>query len=164
MNEMMQSWDDVDVALKELAELEVRRQQIEGEMTEAINRIKEEAKEKAAPVTERAKYLTKQIEHFAASRKEEFAKRRSRELTFGKVAFRLVTSVPLPRDKAKLEALLKALKAFGLNDCIRYEEKPDREKLAELDDKTLVKLGLNKRVADKFRVEPYIEKVVSDVD
>jgi len=159
---IMQNWDDVDAALRELAELEVKVQGIEGEMTEKINAVKEKAKRDSAPLTERIKYITKQIEHFAAAHKEEFAKKRSKELTFGKVAFRLVSSVPVPRDKAKVEALLKALKAYGHSECITYVEKPDRDRLAELDDATLAKLGLSKKVQDKFRIEPYIEKVVSD--
>jgi phage host-nuclease inhibitor protein Gam len=159
MNRRFESWDDVDSALRELAELEVEVQRIEGEMTESINAIKERAKKRSAFPVKKIKELTKAIEQFAAENKAEFAKKRSKELTFGKVAFRLVTSVPVPRDKAKVEALLKSLKAFGLSECITYVEKPDREKLTELDDATLAKLGLAKKVQDKFRVEPYIEKV-----
>ena len=155
----IKNWNDVDVALKQLASLEVKRNEIEGEMNEKINAVKEEAKSRVAPILEQIKHLTKLIELFAASRKDEFAKKRTKELTFGKVGFRLVTSVSIPRDKAKVEALLKSLKAYGLSDCITFIEKPDKEKLKELDDTTLVKLGLEKKVKDSFRIEPYLEKV-----
>ena len=155
----IKNWNDVDVALKQLASLEVKRNEIEGEMNEKINAVKEEAKSRVAPILEQIKHLTKLIELFAASRKDEFAKKRTKELTFGKVGFRVVTSVSIPRDKAKVEALLKSLKAYGLSDCITFIEKPDKEKLKELDDTTLVKLGLEKKVKDSFRIEPYLEKV-----
>ena len=155
----IKSWSDADNALKELATLEVKKSEVEGELNEKINAIKDEAKAKAAPILERIKHITKLIELFAAEKKAEFAKKRSKELTFGKVAFRLVTSVPVPRDKKRLATLLKSLKAYGLNDCILYEEKPDRDKLKELDDGMLVKLGLEKRVKDSFRIEPNIEKI-----
>ena len=155
----IKNWNDVDAVLKELASLEVKRNEIEGEMNEKINAVKEEAKSRVAPILEQIKHLTKLIELFAASRKDEFAKKRTKELTFGKVGFRLVTSVSIPRDKAKVEALLKSLKAYGLSDCITFVEKPDKERLKELDDTTIVKLGLEKRVKDSFRVEPYLEKV-----
>ena len=158
----IKSWDDVDVALKELASLEVKRNEIEGELNEKINELKNGAKEQVAPILEQIKHLTKLVELFASSQKQEFAKKRTKELTFGKIGFRLVTSVSIPRDKAKIEALLKSLKAYGLSDCIKYEEKPDREKLKELDDTTLVKLGLEKKVKDNFRIEPYLEKIKED--
>ena len=157
--DMYKSWGEVDDALKELAELEIRKNEVEGELNEKINRAKKDAKEKIAPIIEQMKHITKMIELFAASKKAEFAKKRSKELTFGKIGFRLVTSVSIPRDKAKIEALLKSLKAYGLNDCIKYEEKPDKEKLKELDDATLVKLGLEKKVKDSFRIEPFLEKI-----
>lgn len=155
----LKSWDDVDIALKELASLEVKKQKAEGEMLEAINEIKEDTKAKVAPINEQIKHKIKMIELFCSKNKAEFAKKRSKELNFGKIGFRLVTSVPIPRDKAKVEALLKSLKAYGLSDCIVFEEKPNKEKLKELDDATLVKLGLEKRVKDSFRVEPFIEKI-----
>ncbi len=155
----IENWQDVDEALRELASLQIKRSEIEGRLNESINALKEQAKREAAPIVESMKRLTKEIEAFAMSKKSEFAKKRTKELTFGKIGFRLVTSVPIPRDKAKVEALLQSLKAYGLSECIIYEEKPNREKLKELDDATLVKLGLEKRVKDSFRVEPFIEKV-----
>jgi len=155
----IKNWEDVDLALKELASLEVKRSEIEGELNERINELKKDAKKRVAPILEQIKHITKLIELFAINKKSEFAKKRTKELTFGKIGFRLVTSVSIPRDKAKVEALLKGLKAYGLSDCIKYEEKPDKEKLKELDDTTLVKLGLEKKVKDSFRIEPYLEKI-----
>ena len=157
--EEIKNWDDVDVVLKNLASLEVKRAEIEGELNERINELKNGAKERVAPILEQIKHLTKLIELFASSQKQEFAKKRTKELTFGKVGFRLVTSVAIPRDKAKVEALLKSIKAYGLNDCISFVEKPDKERLKELDDTTLVKLGLEKKVKDSFRIEPFLEKI-----
>jgi len=159
MVEEIRNWEDVDLALKELGELEIKKNLVEGVLNETIAKAKAEAKEELEPVIKRAKELTKMIEIFAASKKDEFAKKRSKELTFGKVGFRLVTSVPVPRDKQRVEALIKSLKAFGLDDCVIYEEKPNKDKLKELDDSTLAKLGLEKKVKDSFRVEPFLEKI-----
>ena len=155
----LKTWEDVDDMLKEIALAEVKKAEIEGGLTQEIAKLKQKAKEKAQPIVQRIKELSKAIEAFATSRKEEFAKRRTRELNFGKVGFRIVKSVPVPRDKEKNKALLKSLKAYGLSECIVYEEKPNRDKLVELDDAMLAKLGLQRKVQDKFRVEPYLEKV-----
>lgn len=155
----IKSWDSVDEALKELALLEIQKSKIEGKLNETINLAKEEAKKEVSPILEQIKHLTKLIELFAATKKDEFAKKRTRELTFGKVGFRLVTSVAIPRDKTRVESLLKSLKAYGLGDCISFVEKPDKEKLKELDDTMLVKLGLEKKAKDSFRIEPFLQKV-----
>ncbi len=153
------SWEDVDIALRELGEQEIKKSMIEGRLNESLNEAKARAKEEVAPILKSMKHIVKMIELFAASKKEEFAKKRSKEFTFGKVGYRLVTSIPLPRDKNRVETLLNSLKAYGLSDCIKFEEKPDKDRLVELDDKTLVKLGLQKRIKDSFRVEPNIEKI-----
>ena len=56
-----------------------------------------------------------------------------------------------------MESLIAAIKSFGLRDCLIYEEKPNKEALAELDEGSLVKLGLKRVVKDNFRIEPKIE-------
>ena len=66
----------------------------------------------------------------------------------------------LPRIKAKVESLLKAIKSYGLaKECIIYEEKPNKDALAELKDEDLVKLGLTRTIKDSFRIVPKIESL-----
>ncbi|MDR0408680.1 MAG: host-nuclease inhibitor Gam family protein [Campylobacteraceae bacterium] len=153
------NWDEVDSTLKRLAELVVAETKINGDATIRINEIKKEAADKAAPLQVERAALEKQIELFCEANKAEFADKRSKELNFGTVGYRVSTSVAIPRDKKKVEALIKSIKAFGLKNCIAYEEKPDKEALKELDDTTLTKLGLKRKIEDNFRIEPRIEEV-----
>ncbi|EAK0516465.1 host-nuclease inhibitor protein Gam, partial [Campylobacter jejuni] len=51
------------------------------------------------------------------------------------------------------------LKSYGLNDCITYKEELNKDAIAELEDSTLVKLGLKRVVKDNFRIEPKIESL-----
>lgn len=153
------NWDDVDANLKRLCELEVAIAKVEGDATIEMNEIKEVAKQKAAPLQNEKEFLTKQIESFCEQNKAEFVDKRSRELNFGTVGYRLVKTVSVPRDKGKLEALIRSIKAFGLADCIAYKEEPDKDKIVELEDSTLVKLGLKRITKDNFRIVPAIEKI-----
>lgn len=153
------SWEDVDIALKKLGELEIQSANICGEATLEINKIKEEAKNKASGLETEKKALEKLITLFCESNKSEFAKKRSREFNFGTVGFRTVKNVSIPRDKSKIAALIKSLKAFKLSDCIAYEEKANKDKINELEDETIVKLGLKRTVKDSFRIVPAIEKI-----
>jgi phage host-nuclease inhibitor protein Gam len=153
------SWDDVDNALKRLGEIEIQGAKISGDATLEINVIKEKAKKEAEGLESEKTHLEKLVTIYCESQKAEFAKKRSKEFNFGTVGFRTVKNVSLPRDKTKTAALLKSLKAFGLNDCIAYEEKADKEKINELADETIVKLGLKRTVKDSFRIIPAIEKI-----
>ena len=161
MSAPINNWDEVDNRLKRLCELEVGIAKIEGDATIKMNEIKDEAKTKAAPLQNEKEYLEKQIEAFCEGKKDEFADKRSRELNFGTVGYRLVKSVSLPRDKTKTEALIKSLKAFGFVDCIAFEEKPDKDKIVELDDNSIVKLGLKRTIKDSFRIQPKLENIES---
>ncbi|EOH5281182.1 host-nuclease inhibitor Gam family protein, partial [Campylobacter jejuni] len=104
-------------------------------------------------------YIEACITTFCENNKHEFVEKRSKEFTFGKIGYRLSKSVSLPRVKEKLESLIKAFKSYGLNECITYKEEFNKEAIVELEDSTLVKLGLKRVVKDNFRIEPKIESL-----
>ena len=152
------SFSDVDVALKRLCEVSVGIEKINGEVTLECNRIKEARKSEVERLEK--SFLEQQITLFCEDNKAEFAEKRSKEFTFGEIGYRISKSVRIPNVKAKLESLLSSIKAFGLGkECIIYEEKPNKEALAELKDEDLVKLGLKRVVKDNFRIVPKIESL-----
>lgn len=153
----IENYESVDMNLKRLCELEVAITQIEGEVTLACNKIKEEFKPQVESLNNEANFIRAEIESFCESHKADFADKRSRELVFGTIGYRLSKSVSLPRVKSKVESLIAAIKSFGLRDCLIYEEKPNKEAIAELDEGSLFKLGLKRIVKDNFRIEPKIE-------
>ena len=154
------SFSDVDVALKRLCEVSVGIEKINGEVTLECNRIKEARKSEVERLESEKSFLEQQITLFCEDNKAEFAEKRSKEFTFGEIGYRLTKSVSLPRIKAKVESLLKAIKSYGLaKECIIYEEKPNKDALAELKDEDLVKLGLTRTVKDSFRIVPKIESL-----
>lgn len=154
------SFSDVDVALKRLCEVSVGIEKINGEVTLECNRIKEARKSEVERLESEKSYIEQQITLFCEDNKAEFAEKRSKEFTFGEIGYRISKSVRVPSVKAKLEALVSSIKAFGLGkECIIYEEKPNKEALAELKDEDLVKLGLKRVVKDNFRIVPKIESL-----
>jgi len=157
--EQLMTWDQVDASIKRLGELEITLANIEGDITLKINDLKEAAKDQAKPFTEEAAALSKQIAAFCELNKAEFSTVRSKDLVFGKVAYRIVKSVSIPRGKEKLEALIKSIKSFGFTKCIKLKEDVDKDALAELDDAELVKLGVTRTIKDSLRIEPNIEKI-----
>lgn len=157
--ERVETWFDADQALKRLGEIEVALERLNGEALVRINEIKEAAKAEADPLNTEKKELEALVKTMCESRKDEFAKQRSRKLTYGEIGYRLVRSVSMPRTVDKVAALIKALKAFGCADCVKVEEKIDRAEVEKLDDATIAKLGLTRRVSDSFRVQPDLDVI-----
>ncbi len=148
-------WSEVDSALRRMGEIDIRLQKLEGEMTLKLNEIRAEYDTKAEGLKTERKGIEDNIALFADAHKEEFAKVRSKDLTFGVVAFRVVSKVVM-KSKA---ATLAAMKALGLNQYIRITEEPDKEAMSGLDAGTLAKVGASLKTEDKLRIEPNIERI-----
>jgi len=148
-------WNEVDSGLRLMGEIDVKLLKLEGDMTLKINEIKAEYDTKAEGLKAQRKAIEENITLFAESRKEEFAKTRSKDLTFGVVAFRIVSKVVV-KSKA---ATLAALKALHLDQYVRVIEEPDKEAMSGLDAGTLAKVGASLKTEDKLRIEPNIERI-----
>ncbi|WP_086321687.1 host-nuclease inhibitor Gam family protein, partial [Campylobacter devanensis] len=134
----IKSFSDIDIALKRVCELSVGIEKINGEVTLECNRIKESRKSEVERLESEKAYIEQQITLFCEDNKHEFAEKRSREFTFGEIGYRISKSVSIPRVKTKLEALLNAIKAYGLSkECINYTESVNKDGLCELDDADL---------------------------
>lgn len=155
----IQNYEDVNNALKRIAELSVGIEKINGEVTLECNKIKESRSREIENLSNEKKYLEQCISSFCEDNKADFAEKRSKDFTFGTIGYRLVKSVSLPRVREKLDKLLLALKSYGCSDCIKYEESIDKDAVCELEDSTLAKLGLKRVVKDNFRIVPKIESL-----
>lgn len=148
-------WNEVDSALRRLGEIDIRLQKLEGDMTLKVNEIKAEYDIKSEGLKAERKAIEENITLFAEARKQEFARIRSKDLTFGIIAYRVVTKVVV-KSKA---ATVAALKALGLVQYLRVIEEPDKEAMGGLDSSTLAKVGATMKTEDKLRIEPNIERI-----
>ncbi len=152
-------WNDVDQALRRMGEIDIRLNKLEGEQTLKVNEVKAEYDLKAEGLKAERHILEEQITLFAESRKEEFAKVRSKDLTFGVVAYRIVSKVVV-KSKA---ATVAALEALHLDSYLRIIKEPDKEAMTGLDAATLAKVGSSLKTEDKLRIEPNIERIKDPV-
>lgn len=151
----VKSWEEVDVLLRRMGEIDVAISKIEGELTLRINEIKANADKKSEGLRKEYDELEQAITQFCEEHKQEFTKQRSKELTFGLVAYRVVTKIAI---KSK-EACLAAMHALKLDSYIRVIEEPDKLAMEGLDDSVLAKVGAKRKTEDKLRIEPAIEKI-----
>ena len=147
------NWEDVNLAVRRMGEIDIQVDRLQGEMTLKVNEIKSKYDAKSQGLLAERKEIEKDITLFTDTCKDEFTKTRHKELTFGKVAYK-VTSKILIKSK---DACLAALKALKMSDYIRIKEEPDKEAMVNLDQITLAKVGASIKVEDKLRIEPNLE-------
>lgn len=153
-----QTWQEVDAAMKELGELNIKKQNLEGEQTVRINEVKADILSKTGVLQTQIKEIEKNIERFAEQNKSEFLKTRNKKLTFGTISFRLVKSVVCTcKDEA-----VKALKSLNLDFCLRQKEEIDKDKCLEVDEKILLKAGISIKTEDKVKIEPNYIKLAAE--
>ncbi len=154
---VLKTWDEVDTALKEIAEAENQIAILESSLNITVNTLKEEFKEKSEPYRSEIKKYEAMVKEFVTDHKTDL-KGKSRELTFGKVGFRLSTKVVLPK---KLDRLIKALRRNGMDDCIQTEEKVNKDILKAYDEKEIIAVGASLKKEDTFWYETNKDESIS---
>lgn len=150
------SWDDVDKCLREIGECEIALGEVEAEMNIAINEAKEKAAKMGNPIQTNLVKLELMVKEFVEDQKAEM-EAKSKQLNFGRVGFRQSTSVSVPTKK--LDAVLKSLKKFSMEDCIIIKESINKEILVRYSEKDIAKVGASRKVEDKFWLEADKEKI-----
>lgn len=151
----LQSWEEVNLSLKRLGELEIAKRELENKKTELISEITAKFDADAAPLLTEMKQIEGSILDYATLHKDEFTKDRTKELSHGSISMRVSTSVKII-SKA---ICLKALKALGLQDYITVKEEPNKEMLRTLSDVELAKIACEKKTTDNISITPKIEEI-----
>ena len=149
-------WDEVAIALREIAEINNRVSAAEVVMNSAIDEIKENYDKKVSGDLERKAELEKDIELYVKAHQSEFTEKKSREFTFGKVGFRKSTEI-VTRN---IRAIIEALKAHGMNDCIVVTERIDKNALEKYDDRAILAVGAKRKEGETYFCEVKEEKLV----
>lgn len=155
----LKSWEDVDAALREIAEAELTLGDIEAEMNRQILGAKKVAEQDSKPHADRISKLEGDLKEFVTEHRDELGKAKSKPLTYGTVSFRLSTSVSLPKSKDKLNEIIRKIKARKLKDCIIVEEKVSKEGLKKLGEATVLAVGASWKQKDVFGYEVFKDKV-----
>jgi phage host-nuclease inhibitor protein Gam len=153
------TWDEVDNALRRIGELDRSLGMIEASVNEAVDAIKAQSKEEAAPLSAEKAGLEAAMKEFCEANRSDFAKVKTREMTFGSVGFRLSSRIVIKR----VADTLQALKDFGLTHCIRVKEEADKEAMKTLDSETLVNVGAALKTENAFGYEVKLALELAEV-
>lgn len=155
----LHSWEDVNDALRQIAEAQIAPGEIQSDMQKQILGAQKVAEEQSKPLNDNVAKLEREIKSFVTDHRDEMGKTKSMVLTFGEVGFRLSTSVSLPRAKEKLEEIIRRLKSRQMTDCIVVEEKVSKEALKKYGEDTVNAVGATWKQSDVFGYEVNIAKL-----
>ena len=155
----LHSWEDVNDALRQIAEAQIALGEIQSDMQKQILGAQKVAEEQSKPLNDNVAKLEREIKSFVTDHRDEMVKTKSMVLTFGEVGFRLSTSVSLPRAKEKLEEIIRRLKSRQMTDCIVVEEKVSKEALKKYGEDTVNAVGATWKQSDVFGYEVNIAKL-----
>ena len=155
----LHSCEDVNDALRQIAEAQIALGEIQSDMQKQILGAQKVAEEQSKPLNDNVAKLEREIKSFVTDHRDEMGKTKSVVLTFGEVGFRLSTSVSLPRAKEKLEEIIRRLKSRQMTDCIVVEEKVSKEALKKYGEDTVNAVGATWKQSDVFGYEVNIAKL-----
>ena len=155
----LHSWEDVNDALRQIAEAQIALGEIQSDMQKQILGAQKVAEEQSKPLNDNVAKLEREIKSFVTDHRDEMGKTKSMVLTFGEVGFRLSTSVSLPRAKEKLEEIIRRLKSRQMTDCIVVEEKVSKEAMKKYGEDTVNAVGATWKQSDVFGYEVNIAKL-----
>ena len=146
----LKSWEDVNDALRQIAEATLTLDEIESDMQRQVLGAQKVAEEQSQPYRDSISRLEREIKTFVTDRRCEMGSTKTKALTFGEVGFRLATSITLPRAKEKLADVIRCLKSRKMLDCIVTEEKVSRDALRKYGEDTVNAVGATWRQRETF--------------
>ncbi len=155
----LKTWEDVNDALRQIAEAQIALGDIESDMQKQIIGAQKVAEEQSKPIKDAQARLEREIKAFVTEHRDEMGKAKTMTLTFGEVGFRLSTSISLPRAKEKLEEIIRRLKSRQMHDCIVVKEKISKDALKKYGEDTVNAVGATWKQSDVFGYEVNIAKL-----
>lgn len=155
----LKTWEDVNDALRQMAEATIAINDIESDMRRQIVGAQKIAEEQSKPHKDKIARLERELKDFVTEHRSDLGKAKSLTLTFGEVGFRLSTSISLPRTKEKLDEIIRKLKSRQMTDCIVVEEKVSKEALKKYGEDTVNAVGATWKQKDEFGYDLNLAKL-----
>lgn len=145
----LRSWNEVNDALRAIAEAQNEIAIVESSMNMQIDAIKEVHEAKIKEYKEAIKRQEVLIKEYTSDRRDELDGK-SKDMTFGKVGFRKSTKLILPKA---LDRVIAALRKNGMDTCIVTKETVNKDVLKTYPEEDVLKVGGSLKVEDTFWYE-----------
>lgn len=148
-DQVLQSWDDVNEALKSIGRAERAIAAIEADMNGRISEAKAAAKAQTKEHEDSKKLQEMRIQQYVSAHKSEL-KGKSCKLAHGTVGFRLSTKLVLPKE---IKPIIEALKKNGMMDCLNQTVTVNKDILKTYSEEQIIEVGGSLKKEDTFWYE-----------
>lgn len=145
----LKNWEDVNEALRLIAEAQNEIAMVEAGMNVQIDTIKLTYEEKIQEYKKQIKQQELLIKELTTDKKDQLDGK-TKDLTFGRVGFRKSTKLQLPKA---LEKVIATLKKKGMEDCISVKETVNKDILKQYPEEEILAVGGSLKVEDAFWYE-----------
>ncbi len=151
------NWTDVDHGLETIGLLELEISEISSRLGRKLYQLLGEHSKEVAEISGKLRSTKASIGNFCLLNKTEFAKKRSKQLNYGKISFRIAERIQVPEE---LEAAaIATLKKLGHTECVELRERLDKSALKKLPDSDLARCGIRRSKEDHFRIDPDLKLI-----
>lgn len=165
---VLSTWEQADEALRQIGLRRLALTELEADLQGRVDKLKAVYAEKVDPLTQEVKALEKQLEEFATAHRDDFGKAKSKRLVFGRVGFRISTSLRLLAGETweRVLDVVKTMSPQWQKRLVRTTEEVDRATLrtAKLDDTSLAGLGVAREQSETFGYDLDLERVREGVE
>lgn len=155
----LHSWEDVDDALRQIAEEQIVLNDIENDLQKQLTGAQKVANDLKRPHKDRIAQLARDLERFVTDHRDDLGKKKSRTLTFGEVGFRASTSISVSTKPEKLAEIIRRLKARKMLDCIITKESVSKEVLKKYGQDTVNAVGAVWKQDETFGYDVNVAKL-----
>jgi phage host-nuclease inhibitor protein Gam len=156
------SWQEADFVLKQIGNLSQMAKKHEAEMNLKITKIQESSQPLIDKVAEEKIGLERNLQLFCESKREEFNEKKTKELSFGTVSFRIATPSLKTRKGFTWESVKSIVKSSKklAEKFIKVKEDLNKQAIlnADLRDSDLEKIGLIISQEESFYYESFERK------
>lgn len=158
----MNTWNDVNKGLRRMGELAIKKAMAAAAYKKVADEAQAELDKVKGPADKEYGDLEAKIEAFAVAHKADFiGKKRNKKLSFGEVSFKLSSGAVV--FKLSEELIIGNLRKLKHEDCVRVIEQVDKDAVKNLDEKDLLKAGIEVQKEDNCKVKPDIKKIQEEV-
>ncbi len=158
---VIKSWEEADLFLRQVGELDIEIERKEGQANLKINEIKEKLAADLNGKLAKMARLEADLEEFLNAHKSELGEAKSRKLNFGSLGFRSSPSKLKPASKMTWEKVVQKIQELKLLQYLRFPDpEPDKEKIKnEADMKIMKDIGVRICSEENFWYEADREKI-----
>jgi phage host-nuclease inhibitor protein Gam len=155
-------WTEVDGAVERIGLLDLEIAELTSALGRRLYALVGEYSGRLCELAGQRRRTESAVQAFCTANRDDFAKKRSRQCRYGRIAFRMAERIEIAEELQ--DAAITTLKKLGFTDCVETRERLDKGALKKLADVDLARCGIKRVREDHFRIEPDMKSIAEKIE